>query len=146
MVAQTHLNVTLYVQCLSCSRTVWRLEQYDENTKWKILHSEYSHCAKEVISNVMVTFLQVISEVKRLEQVIIWALKLPYHQQMLQQTVMAAEANNMNFHQSISVLHALWWLSNAWDHISSNILWNVSDKWDLITTRNKMKDVTKIWN
>jgi len=26
-------------------------------------------------------------------------VKLPYHQQMLQQTVMAAEDNNMNFHQ-----------------------------------------------
>lgn len=37
----------------------------------KILRSEYSHCATEVTSNVMVTFLQIISEVQRLEQLII---------------------------------------------------------------------------
>ena len=38
---------------------------------WKILCSEYSHCVTEVIGNVTVTFLQLISEVLCLEQIII---------------------------------------------------------------------------
>ena len=64
-------------------------------------------CAIEVMSNVVVIFLQLISEVQHLDQVIM-SLKSPYQQQMLQHIVMAAEANDMNFHhQSTSVLHAL---------------------------------------
>ena len=71
MVVQTHLNVTLNVQCLFCSRGALRIQQYDETKIWKILHSEHNHCMREVINNVMVTFLELISEVQCLEQVII---------------------------------------------------------------------------
>ena len=38
---------------------------------WTFLRSEYSHCVTEVIKNLMVTFLLLISDVQHLEQVII---------------------------------------------------------------------------
>jgi hypothetical protein len=78
-----------------------------------------SHSVTKVMSNVTVKFLaqNLTSEVQPLDQGII---KSRYRQQMLQYIVTIAKTNNTKSddNKSVSVLHAVRWLSSAWEEIS----------------------------
>jgi len=60
----------MYNACL-VQEALEELNNMMKTQNWKILRSEYSPCVTEVIKNVMVTFLHLISEVQCLQQVII---------------------------------------------------------------------------
>jgi hypothetical protein len=96
-----------------------------KNGNWKILllvDNATSHCGTKVMSNVMVKFLplNLTSEVQPLDQGIIRAVKARYHKMMLQYIVTVTEASKTRsaFNKSISVLHAVRWVSSAWELIS----------------------------
>jgi uncharacterized protein YeeX (DUF496 family) len=81
-----------------------------------------SHGGTMVMSNVIVIFLppDLTSEVQPLDQGIIRSVKVRYRKKMLQYIVTVAEASNTksDFNKSISVLHAVRWVSSAWEQIS----------------------------
>jgi hypothetical protein len=83
--------------------------------------NETSLHGTKIMSNVTVKFLppDLTSEVQPLDQGIIRAVKARYHN-MLQYIVTVAEAHNAksDFNQSISVLHAVRWVSSAWEQSS----------------------------
>jgi hypothetical protein len=76
----------------------------------------------KVMGNVTVKFLppNLTSEVKPLDQGIIQSVEACYRKNILQYIVTVAEASNTksDFNKSISVLHAVRWVSSAWEQIS----------------------------
>jgi hypothetical protein len=80
-----------------------------------------SHHGTKMTSNVTVKFLppNLTSEVQPLDRGITRSEKARYRK-MLQYIVTVAEASNTksDFNKSISVLHAVRWVSSAWEQIS----------------------------
>lgn len=81
-----------------------------------------NHKTSAKLSNITIKFLppNLTSEVQPLDQGIFRAVKARYRTKMLHYLVSVAEAadTRRDFYQSINVLHAIRWLSRAWEEVT----------------------------